>query len=601
MKQFLLRFFAALGVLSTFSLLGAGIAGFLFFRHQMGPSKPPEQIVLALNLNNPITEPLNNFDLGRMAGLYPAVEKTPLLYILRALEGARKDSTVKGVVAYLGQQPLSFAHAQEIAAALKAFRESGKFAYVYGTSYGSFAPGGALYYLASHFEHIWLQPMGAVSLGGLGIQAPFARSILKKVGIEGDFVKREEYKSVMENMTRDQFSPPVRANMKAILQSLSSQIETGLQASLKMDSKTVRSLVAQGPYFAQEALEKKLVTKLAYEDEFEDEIKKKAGKKAAHLSVREYLLVRTQVAAAEPKGSMALIYADGVIVDDPMMVPKAVAQEGIIDSNEVVDAFSEAIEDKDVKAIIFRINSPGGAPVASERIRRAIIRAKEHKKPVFVSMGQVAASGGYWIAMDADRIFADGATLTGSIGVVGGKFVLGGLFDKIDLKWDEMTTEDNALMWSLRTPFTPAQRKRLEAMIDNTYRTFTENLSKARNIPMDKIPQIAKGRVFTGEQALKAGLVDEIGGLNAAIDGMKKHLGYKEEDKLLLRQIPAPKTPQDVMLKMLRNLFSGSMAMGQGLEDLQKMRAVMVPVIQEWALSGPVSLRLPQGFGVEGL
>jgi len=226
---------------------------------------------------------------------------------------------------------------------------------------------------------------------------------------------------------------------------------------------------------------------------------------------------------------VALIVAAGEITDGPGGGPSPLSGgKASMDTREIVEAFEDAVEDTDVKQIIFRVDSPGGSPTASETIRRAVIRAKEQGKKVVVSMGQMAGSGGYWIAMDADHIIANPATLTGSIGVLGGKIDLSGLYEKIGLNWEVLQAgADLSGMWSSTHGYTPAERERMDALLDDTYNSFRENVSKARKIPMDKMPSVSKGRVFTGEQAIKLGLVDELGGLRTAVDYTKTSLGIE--------------------------------------------------------------------------
>jgi len=600
MKKFLTRLFATLGVLFTAAFLSLFLMIWHWANARTQDEKPPETMVLALDFAAPIIEPVNDFNLSLTSLLNRDGSEMPLIHILRALENAKNDPKVKGVIANFGSERPALAHAQEITAALDRFRESGKFTYVYAPTYGDFAPGGSLYYLASHFENIWLQPIGSVALSPLSIEAPFGKTALGKFGIETDFMRREEYKSVMENVSRDSFSPPVKANMQSMLTSLSEQIAQGIAAGRKMDLAKVRDIVANGPYTSQEALKTGLVTKLAYADEFTEEIKNKAGKDAAYVDPSTYLYYFGQAHQEKPKAKIALIYAEGLIANEAMKGPARMAQDDVISTEDVVDAFESAAKDDEVKAILFRVNSPGGSPVASETMRRALIKAKEKKKPVFVSMGRVAASGGYWISMNADRIVAAPSTITGSIGVVAGKFVLGGLFEKLGIKWDTISTGDNAGLWSSRTPFTAKGKERMNAMLDETYKAFTQNVAQARKIPPEKMQDIAKGRVFTGEQALAVGLVDELGGMNTTIDSLKKELKLKPEDKVSLVQFPEPETPSGLFMRVLHNLgVGGAMALAP-LGDMQKIMMTLRPYLDVLGESDAISTKLPFNYSIRG-
>lgn len=600
MKEFLKRLFAVIGVLSTLALLLLVGAGWYLFSKRSEESKPPESMVLAIDFDDKIVESLTDFRASLPKLIYGDEEETPLLHILRALELAKNDPKIKGVMARFGSERPDMVHAQEIVAALDAFRATGKFSYVYAPSYGDFGQGGSIYSLASHFDNIWLQPIGAVALSPLSIEAPFGKTALGKLGVETDFMRREDFKSVMENVSRDSFSPPVKANMLSMLSNLSEQMAKSIADGRKIEITKARDIVANGPYTSQEALKLGLVTKLAYADEFYAELEKVAGKDTDAVGPTSYLYYYGKAHNQKPKARIAVIYADGLITDNPPKGPSRVANDEVIDTQDVVDGLEAAAEDKEVKAILLRVNSPGGSPVASETIRRAVIKAKESKKPVFVSMGRVAASGGYWIAMNADRIIADPATITGSIGVVAGKFVLGGLFDKLGVKWDTVSETNTTNMWSIRLPFNDKGRARINTMLDETYDAFTKNVAEARNIPLEKMPEIAKGRVFTGEQALAIGLVDEIGGMNVALEALKKQLNLKPEDKISLYQFPAPETPSSLILRILHNLKSKGLAFGD-FDQLQQIKSMLSPYLQTLLDDNVISAKLPPYFAIGGI
>ena len=606
MKQFFLRLMALVGLIMTVTMISGGLIAWHFVGGSGEEEEIPDNIILSMDFTAPISEPLSGFDRSLAQALYEDEPATPLLYFLRALHYAKNDPRVKGIAARFGSQGLALVHTQELAKAIDDFRSGGKFSYAYAASYGDFVPGGSLYALASHFENRILQPVGSVSLGSLGIESPFGKSALAKWGVQTDFMRREEYKSVMENVSRDSFSPPVRANMESMLGSLSDQIAQAIAGGLKIDLAKAKEIVANGPYTSSEALKLGLVSKLAYEDEAEKEMKDKGGKDVAFLDPQTYIYyhmkeldekkTKKERKAEKKRGQIALIFANGMIVENAPSGPSSLTQEEVIDTQTLVEAIQDAAEDKHVKALLIRVNSPGGSPVASETIRRAIVKAKESKKPVFVSMGQVAGSGGYWIAMNADKIYADPATMTGSIGVVAGKFVLGGLFDKLGVKWDTIATDKNAALWSMRLPFDAKGRERMNAMLDETYKTFTDNVAAARKIPQEKMPEIAKGRVYTGEQAVKVGLVDELGGLNEALIGIKKELKIDPEAQMYLQQFPAPETPQSFVMKLLRNFMLNGAFMRSGLGDLHKVTSALSPYLDGLTDESLISAKMPSSY-----
>jgi len=599
MKKFLTRLFAVLGVIATAIVGLTALLVWSWLGKVQEEPQTPDNMILTLDFSSPVIEKPNDFKFSLPRMMYAEDDATPLATIVRALEHAARDPKVKGVIANFGSERPTLVHAQEIAIALDKFRASGKFSYVFAPTYGDFTQGGSLYYLASRFENIWLQPVGAVALTPLAIEAPFGKTALGKFGVTTDFMRREEYKSVMENVSQDSFSPTVKANMQSMLNSLSDQIAQGIAAGRKLDLAKVKEIIENGPYTAVEALKLGLVTKLAYYDQFLDEAKEKAGKDAKMVDPATYLYYASHANKDKPKAKIALIYADGMIVSDKPKGPARMAQDDVIDTDEIVDAFDDAVKDKDVKAIIFRINSPGGSPVASETIRRALIRAKE-KKPVFVSMGRVAASGGYWIAMDATRIIADPATITGSIGVIAGKFVLGGLFDKLGITWDTINANESTNMWSTRAPFTPKGRERMNVMLDETYKAFTDNVAAARKIAPDKMPDIAKGRVFTGEQAVGVGLVDDFGGMNATIESVKANLKLNPEDKVALAQFPAPESPTNLLFRVLHNVGLASELFQGSIGDLQQVRSTLHPYLDALSDSNRVTAKLPSPYLLNG-
>ncbi len=549
MLKFVVHCFALVGFLIVVSVIGGVIVAY----HAQNRIEPePKSVVLTMDFSHPIVEQDDSspFDLAMDN------EPVPLLDILTAIDHAAEDSHVKGIAARFGTQQPTLAQAQEIRAALERFRAHGKFTYAYGTDFGEYGLGNRAYFLASEFENIWLQPVGTVSLTGVSLQSPFAKAALDKIGVVADFMQREEYKSFMEIGQRNNFSPPVKAEMQAMVDNLSGQIAEGIAASRKWDVDHVKNLMARGPYTDEEAVQEGLIARLAYADEFDDEIDRKAGKDAKQLDVEDYLDI-VDKEDAKNQTTVALIYGVGLIMDKSFD-GGSLTDEQIMGADTISGAFKDAAEDKDVKAILFRIDSPGGSPAASETIRRAMIAAQKQGKPVIVSMGEVAASGGYWIAMNGDKIVADPSTLTGSIGVVAGKFAANELMQKIGVSMDGVSTAANAGMWTMTAEFTPVQRARVNALLDNTYRSFVDDVSEARKIPMEKMPDVAKGRVFTGEQAVKIGLIDELGGYDAALNAVRKALKLDDKAVLSLETFPAPPTPAERFLKFIRRFNAES-------------------------------------------
>ena len=578
----LTRIFAVIGIIATLCILA--FIGFTVYLQAEGPTEP-DSIILGLNFDHPIVEQADTSALD----LAVSEDTTSLLDILHAIDAARADPHVKGIVARFGTTLPKLSQAQEIRAALARFRKSGKFTYAFGSSYGNFGPGNAAYYLASGFENIWLQPVGVVGLTNSGLEAPFIKTALAKIGVAGDFMKREEYKSFDETFMRDDFSQPARENMQALIEDLSNQVAAGVAEGRGWDAARVKELMAQGPFTANEALKNGLVTHLGYASELKDELKKKAGAEAKQVGLADYLNYGGG-GSAKPKAHVALIYGSGLITSREVG-PSNLTSGEVMTAGAIADAFNTAADDDNIKAVIFRVDSPGGEPDASETIRAAMIHAEKKGKPVFVSMGGTAASGGYWVAMSADHITAEPGTITGSIGVVAGKFVLGGLMDKIGVHWDAITTGDNAGMFSLQTPFDMTQRARMNALLDETYQDFIKDVSDSRRIPIEKMPDIAKGRVWTGAQAQKLGLVDDLGGYDVTFAAVRKKLVLEPEDQLAIELLPPPLTPAEKILKLLKNFGVESAFFGKIAAQLQNFEAVISPLLS--GFHGPVTARAP--------
>lgn len=581
------RIFTVIGILFTLAVL-VGV-GFGLYALNSVP-KEPDSVILSLNFDRPIVEQDEPSPLDLALN---SEEALSLFDILHAIDKARLDPHVKGIIAHFGASQPSLSQSQEIRDAIARFRESGKFTYAFGASYGSFGLSNRSYYLASAFENIWLQPVGAVSLTGLEIQSPFVKSALDKIGVSSDFLQREEYKSVMEMFNRDGYSVPVRTMMQALLDNLSDQITSGISTSRKWESSHVKNLMEQGPYVDDEALKLGLVTRIGYRDELDDELMQKAGQDTKQVGISDYLDFENNKSNDVSHAThIALIYGTGMITDSDMGASN-LSGEHIMSASAIANAFKDAANDKNIKAILFRVDSPGGSPEASETIRRALVYAKTKGKVVIVTMGSVAASGGYWVAMNADKIIAEPGTLTGSIGVVGGKFIVGDLAQKLGITFDTLKTSDNAGMWSMMDKFSPAQRDRVNALLDQTYHAFVFNVAEARKIPLEKMPDIAKGRVWTGDQAIKIGLIDELGGYDVALGSVRKALNLTADDNLSLEQFPVQPTSLEKLMRIMKGFGVESSMASEALSEWHGMHLVLAPLLENiGAFNHPDSARV---------
>ncbi len=495
----------------SFSLTYMGVGP---FASKSMPLK--KDAVLSLNLKGSYVE--HEDSLGYESILYG--KNASLYNLVQAITQAARDPKIKGLVARFESPSLGMAQIQELRDAVFEFRKSGKPTWCYTDSFGELTPGTGLYYLASVFEQIWLQPLGSVNLTGLSVEVPFGKDALEKLGVKPELVQKKEYKSYGEMFTRDDFSEPSKEAEQAVIDSILSQIVDGIARDRKFPHDQVRVIISNGPYLTDEALTLKLIDRIDYRQNLTAGIKEKLGKDIEFVSLSSYLDTRPDA----PKGDkVALIFGSGNIVEQ---AGDSAFGNLNIDSDGTYKAFQSAIEDSEVKSIVYRINSGGGSPVASETIYSIVQYAKEKgKKPVIISMSDAAASGGYWIAVAGTKIIAQPATLTGSIGTFGGKFNIAGLSEKLGIKWGHLTTSDNALMWSGSESYGPAQWVKVNAYMDQIYDGFTSRVAKGRKMSPDQVEKVARGRVWTGEQALALGLVDQLGGLNMAIDLAKKEGG----------------------------------------------------------------------------
>jgi protease-4 len=529
----LLAVFGALCVLVALGAIGIGLIG------KMSKGTVPSKTILEVDLEQGFPETVPDDPIAQVL----MSKQMTLRDVVEALQRAGDDDRVTALVARVGAAPMGVAQVQEIRDAIAAFRAKGKSAVAYAETFGEFGPGNSSYYLATAFDTIYLQPSGDIGLTGIMLESPFIRGTLDKLGVVPRMDHRYEYKNAMNLFTEKKFTEPHREAMKGIVDGWYGQIVKGISETRKLSEAEVKSLVDRGPFLGKEALDAKLVDALAYRDEVYAKVKEKAqGAKLLYLGT--YF---QRAGSPNAKGTkIALIYGVGAVTRGPSNYD-AIGGSQTMGSDTVAAAFRAAIADKDVKAILFRVDSPGGSYVASDAIWRETVRAKEAGKPVIVSMGDLAGSGGYFVAMDAAKIVAQPGTITASIGVLGGKLYRKELWEKIGLTFDEVHSGENAGMWSATIDYSPAGWQRFETWLDRVYEDFTSKVAKGRNLPKEKVLQIAKGRIWTGEDALGLGLVDELGGYPKALSLAKKAAGVAEDAKIDLVTFPKRKTPFEAL------------------------------------------------------
>ena len=537
-----------------------------FFAKRINPNT-----VLTLRLEGEIeeqapTDPLTSLFAG------PQMTVTD---IVEALDRARRDSRITGLEVRVGESTLGMANLQEIRQKIREFNRTGKFSVAY-LEFGT----NRSYYLASACQTVILLPTSLLHVRGFMTSTTFLRGTFDKLGIYPDFYHIGEYKNASDVYTQKKYTPAHREADQALLEDFFHQYLQGVAEVRGMKSEEVEKLIAQGPYTAPQALDAKLIDRVAYADEARDLVKQKNHGDDTRLSLSDYL-GRTQRGG---RSKLAVIFATGTIL--PGRSSDSPFGEPVMGSDTIAEQFKRAREDSSIKAVILRVDSPGGVTFPSEVIRRELILTKK-KKPVVVSMSDVAASGGYWIAMSANKIVAEPGTITGSIGVFAGKLNVLGLYEKLGLSKDHLTTTDNSSIdWPFQN-FTPGQRASIRKYMDDIYANFLKGVAEGRHMEVPAVDKIAQGRVWTGERGKQLGLVDELGGLDTAIASAKKLADIPASERVDLVYLPPPRS----LLERIHDLFGEVSILGRGpaltrwLERLEALARVpawtLLPAVPE--------------------
>lgn len=469
---------------------------------------------------------------------------TGLNQILANIENAKNDANIKGIYLELSSIPTSTATLQEIRNKLIEFKESGKFIVTYGENYSQSA-----YFLASVADKIYVNPEGMVDLHGMASQVMFYKHLLEKLDVEMQIVRgpNNRFKSAVEPYFLDKMSDANREQMDKLLGSVWGEILASISQSRNISIEQLNLIADQMETFsdAQKAKEYNLVDGLMYKDEMLAELKSLTGTDKIN-AIPNAKYAKSYTIKNDSKNEIAIVYAEGQIFDGK-------GQEGNIYSENLSKTIRKAREDKNVKAIVLRVNSPGGSAVASAIIGHELDLAKKDK-PVIVSMGNYAASGGYWISAKGDYIFADPTTLTGSIGVFGTFPNLKGLLnDKIGLTFDVVKTNENADFGNFTEPLTEFQYAKLQQMVVKTYDEFTGRVAEGRGLRQSYVDSIGQGRVWSGIDAIEIGLVDQLGDMEDAIAYAAQKAGIADDYKVV--EMPKQK---DFMTRFMEQLGGGN-------------------------------------------
>jgi protease IV len=470
-----------------------------------------------------------------------------------ALHRAADDPRVAGLIARVELPAAAAGPVQELREAVAAFTAV-KPSLAWAETY----PGTLSYYLASAFGEVWMQPAGTVGLIGFATNALFLRDALDKAGIEAQFVARGEYKSAVNLFTQDRYTDAHREADTRLLDSLRAQVWLAIADSRNIGQDALDGLADHAPLLRDTAVESGLIDRVGFRDEAYARIAELVGAKGIspesgdadgddgppRLYLSRYARAtgpggptRPSIPGRGPKSTIAVVTVAGAIVSGRggSRLPFGSSNAG---ADTIAAGLREAAHDDSVSAIVLRVDSPGGSVSASETIWREVKKARERGKPVVASMGAVAASGGYYVSMGADAIVANPGTITGSIGVLTGKLVARDLKDRLGVGSDAVRTNANADAWSVNAPFTPEQHAQVEAEADLVYNDFVQRVAQGRHLSVEAVEAVARGRIWTGADALEHGLVDELGGLRTAVRRAKVLAGLDEDAKVRLIGYP---------------------------------------------------------------
>jgi protease-4 len=544
----------------------------MFFAASRGPSVP-SSATLVLRPGGDLPEVMPDDVVGQVFGR----DLNTVRGFVEALQKASRDDRVRAVLLMPSTLELPYwGKVQEMRDAVVAFRKSGKSVSAF-LEYG----GDREYYLASAADRVFLMPTSSLDLTGVASYEMFLRGTLDKLGAFADFVHIGEYKTAANQLTERGFTPEHREMAQSLNRDMYEQLIAAIAEGRKKSEAEIRDLLDQGPFIASQALEAGLVDELAYEDELDDRVPELAdGDESRRIDGGNYQRIRPQSVGVRPRSRIAVLYIVGTIVSGKSGFDTV--NGGVVGSDTIVEQIRKIRDDDSIRAIVVRVDSPGGSSVASDVIWRElkITRDEDPDRPLVTSMSDLAASGGYYVAMPSEAIVAQPGTLTGSIGIFGGKIVIGGTMGKAGVTTEMVKSGANADIYSPFAPFTPAQRVKVETFMQGFYQNFIGKVAESRKSTPEAIHRVAQGRVWTGRQALAHGLVDALGGLDTAVALAKEKA-----------KIPAGEDVQLVVYPERRGLFDAlSEQFGGGTAGLWSMLAGTTERRAVAALSAPSRL-----------
>ncbi|MEN3026404.1 MAG: signal peptide peptidase SppA [Chlorobiota bacterium] len=536
---------------------------------------------------------------GSVAELFGAPPQATFRETLEALRIAQSDPSIKGAYLRLSLSSTGWAQREELIEALLEFRKSGKFVYAFME-----AGDERDFMLAAAVDSIFMPPGGLLKLSGFSVSELFLTGLLEKLGISFHVEQFEEYKSAGEPFVRRSFSLAARRNLLELLQQRYRRFAALVEAQRKVAPSELQRLLSKGVHTPDSLRAAGLIDGVVHETELLISLARRIGLKDT-LEMRERLLSVARYRDTKPwerwhkrapsRPAIAIVYASGPIVpgrqSDPFSSP-------VIAAEDLIEALRKAERDKDIAAIILRVDSPGGSVLGSDAIWTELRRIAQHK-PIYASLGPVAASGGYYLAMGCDTIIAHPTTITGSVGVILMLPNYSGTLRKLGITVDTVTSNDGALFADPSLPYPKAQLQRFRELGAEMYRLFLQKVAAQRNMSLEEVRERARGRVWSGEDAYRQRLVDTLGGLSVAINIAKRRLGIPPDQPVAIRDFPEPKDPLELLLEALRGGSSGS-----ALSRLKEAFLELVPQqartaaqhalqLQELSQREPLLLALP--------
>ncbi|MEE2527015.1 signal peptide peptidase SppA [Hyphobacterium sp. HN65] len=564
MKQFFVTLFGSIigviiGSFLTLILVIMGIGAMFSAMSadaEQSAGLPQGRLVLEVDLREPrLDQPSRS--------PFAFAEPASIVDLVRLLDRAENDPRVAGLFIRANEFGMAPAQAEEINRAIASFRESGRPVIVHSQGFNSTSV--TTYLAVASADEIWLQDTASFATAGLAGEVGFFGDALERFEIDADFIQFLEYKNAPNTYTENGFTPE---HLEATLSYFNSIYDTAIAnaaAGRTIDADNMRTLIEASPYSAEDALESGLVDQLGHVAAARQAAIGRAGGGATIADIEDY---RFSGVLDQNGPRIALIEGQGSIVTgDALASP--FGGDPMIGGDAMAEAISHAAATPGVEAIIVRVDSPGGSSIASDQVWDAIRRAQGNGLPVVVSMGSAAASGGYYIAAPADHIVANASTITGSIGVFGGKINLGGAFGLLGVNFEQVSVGGEfAGAYSANENWTPEQREAIEAGLSEIYDDFTQRVAEGRDLSAERVSEIARGRVWTGQQALELGLVDEVGGFMDAVAAARRLAGIEENRTVHLQRFPRERTP----FEAFQELFGVS---AEGAQSLAQLNALM--------------------------